>query len=445
MDNPFVKFITITLPMNADVSKLQKDLDQSENKKRFDYSGYSSIVTYIPNFKGINGKEPDAYIRAVNPQDRFYKFLMDESGVQLTKNFIDITASETSWGCIVTEDYLHKLGYNNIDIPYIYYINPLDGKDQLLPIAVSGVVKQLPDYLDCIVSDKLMMAIKGGINDNPLDLKMHKNDLCVFFSGKITLDEIKTKCLESGINSTPIKAMPNESHVEGLKVLFTSTDSLIDFNSIKTTFTQLNPILTYDYDIVPMPTIDLGNASHLSIPFNSLDSIGSFQNYIESNHNLIRIDMNTIEAKSNFNLFDKISVLLIILLTIFGTLLLISLMINTIMNHIDKNKMNLGTLKAFGMSNWAITGVYTSISIMLVLFITIISYMLCLLLGEYISEIVIKQIMHIKLEDGTKLFNLDLSIGLILAFWIVPILIVGLFIYSKLHKQTPGDLIYERN
>jgi hypothetical protein len=444
MDNPFVKFITINIPMGINLNDLKNDLDNKTNKTQFNYGDYSEIVTYIPNFKGINKKEPDAYIRAVKPNDQFYKFLINEPSIQLSKRIMDITLADNAWGCIVTEGYLRKLGYLNNNVSYITYINPLNGIDQYIHVPVAGVVKQLPDFMDCIVSEKLMTSIKGGLMDNPLDNSNYPNEKCVYFEGNISLNDIKTQCASSGLSAIPTAVLPEESNIPGIKVLFTNADSSFDFKAIESTFKNYKPVLTYDFNSVGINP-NLGTPGHLSIPFNSLDSIKSFQNFIENKHSRIRIDMNTIEAKSNFNLFDKISLVLILLLSLFGALLLITLMLNTIMGHIEKNKLNLGTLKAFGMSNWSITGLYTAISAMLTILITIGSYLLAYVLGDQISSFLLGSIMGINIEGGVNLFILDLNIELILTFWLIPSLIVGVFVFSKLHKKTPGDLIYERD
>jgi hypothetical protein len=447
MDNPFVRFVTVTLPMGSDIDSLTNDLNNPVNQNRFNYRGFSEIYTCIPNFQGINSKKPDAYIRAVNKDDEFYKFLLNNNDILLSEEPVDITKNETSWGCIVTEDYLKKLGYENTNISYIGYLRPsTDGtSEQIVPIPVAAVVKQLPDFYNMVVSENLYKAIKGLLVENPLDIDLHKQELCVFFETDKSKIEIENLIKNKIPNISIIKEMPNECHLQGIRLSFDTETPDADFNLLKSSYPQINMLKTLDcVNNFSIPQIKLVRPDFLSIPFSPLDSIASFQKYLEENHRLIRIDMNTVEAKSNFNFFDKISKLLTALLIGFGSILMISLLLNTILNHIEKNKTNLGTLKAFGMSNLSITLVYTIIATLLILCITISGYILSYFMGQSISAFFIKYIMQINIEAGTKLYLLNISYDLVLTFLILPILIIYIFIYTKLHNKTPGDLIYER-
>lgn len=440
MDNPFVRFITVTVTREANLENLTKDLVKSENQKHYRFNNYTKIYTSIPNFQSTSIKQPDAYIRAVDKQDSLFHFLFNESDIMISRSPVDITNNETSWGIIVTEDYLRKLGYNDLNVSYINYIKP-DSVDQIVPLPVAAVVKQLPDYLNGIVSDKLLMAINGGFEDNPLDLSIHKSELC-FFIATESVDLLKEKIKSE--YSDDIEFLENECQVNGLRCLLQTENPEYELEQIKTKFKNDSIIRTYNFNDRVMPQIYLGDPSFLSIPFNSLDSIPSFQKYIEENHNHVRIDMNTVEAKNNFNFFDKISNLLSVLLTIFGSVLLITITLNTVLNHIDQNKTNLGTLKAFGMSNLSVTLVYTSISAMLIFIITSIGYFTSFLLGNLIANIV-ASIKGMAVDPGTDLFILHIDGFLIFNFLILPVITVSVFIYFKLFNKTPGDLIYERD
>ena len=443
MDNPFVRFITVTVTREANLENLTKDLSKSENQKYYRFNQYTEIYTSIPNFQSTGIKQPDAYVRAVNKDDSLFHFLFNESDVMISHTPIDITNNETSWGIIVTEDYLRKLGYDDLNVSYINYIKPYSvDKDLIVPIPVAAVVKQLPDYLNGIVSDKLLMAINGGFEENPLDLTLHKSELC-FFIASNEIDVLKEK-INTEYSDSDIKFLENECQVNGLRCLLQTDNPDYEFEQIKSKFKNDSIIRTYNFNDKVMPSIELGKPSYLSIPFNSLDSIPAFQKYIEENHNHVRIDMNTVEAKNNFNFFDKISNLLSVLLTLFGSVLLITITLNTVLNHIDQNKTNLGTLKAFGMSNLSVTLVYTSISAMLIFIITSIGYITSLLLGNLIANLV-AGFKGMSVDPGTDLFILNIDAFLIFNFLILPVITVSIFIYFKLFRKTPGDLIYERD
>jgi hypothetical protein len=444
MDNPFVRFVTLTITREADYEALQKDLNSVANQNHYGFNKTTEIYSSIPNFQSTSTKQPDAYIRSVNKEDPLYQFLMNESGVVISNSAIDITQNETSWGIIVTEAYLQKLGYTDLNVSYINYIYP-GTEDQYVPIPVAAVVKQLPDYFNGIVSENLLMAINGGFQDNPLDISLHKSELCIFVQTDKSSNEIQQE-IQTSISdlSSNIELLPNECHLKGVRVLIPTDQPEVVFEAINNKLKNYNIIRTYYFADKPMPSADLGKPGFLSIPFTILDSVPAFQKHIEGNHNHVRIDMNTIESKNNFNFFDKVSNLLSVLLTVFGSILMIAITLNTVLNHIDKNKTNLGTLKAFGMSNISVTAVYTSISGLLILLVTISGFIFANLIGEFVSYKV-SSINNMVVDAGTSLFVLNINLGLIMTFLLIPIFIISVFIYFKLHKKTPGDLIYDRN
>jgi hypothetical protein len=445
MDNPFVKFITVTINNKTNYEELKEDLSRDEVQSRFNFRPPPSVNTTIQNFQSTGTKQPDAYLRAINANDPLYKFLLNESDISLSDNPIDITQNETSWGIIVTKDYLKKLGYSDLNVGYINYIRPANNKDDdTIPIPVAAVVEQLPDYLNGIVNEKLLISMKGGFNDNPLDISLHKSELCFFINGDVNAEEI-INTIQNKFPENQIKDLVNESHTQGKRfVLYTDTPQE-DFETIKILLKNHEVIRVYNFtDKSLPPSIESDKPDFITIPFNSLDSVSAFQKYLEENHNNVRIDMNTVEAKNNFNTFDKISSLLGLLLTMFGSVLMISITLNTILNHIEKNKTNLGTLKAFGMSNLSVTIVYTSIAAFLIFSITAIGYVFNKITGSIISNYVAK-LGNMNLSQEFNLYILEFNTTLLLIFVLFPILTVFGFIYHKLYNKTPGDLIYDRN
>ena len=445
MDNPFVRFITVTINNKTNYEELKDDLSRIEIQNRFNFSPPPSVNTTIQNFQSTGLKQPDAYLRAVNTNDPLYKFLLNESDIFLSDNPIDITDEKTSWGIIVTKDYLKKLGYSDLNVGYINYIRPANNKDDdTIPIPVAAVVEQLPDYLNGIVNDKLLMSMNGGFNDNPLDISLHNTELCFFIIGEVSSEEI-LKVIQEKFPVENIKELVNESHVQGKRFVFYTDYPKEDFESIKTLLKNYQVMRVYNFtDKALPPTIESEKPSFITIPFNSLDSVSAFQKYLEENHNNVRIDMNTVEAKSNFNTFDKISNLLGLLLTIFGSVLMISITLNTILNHIEKNKTNLGTLKAFGMSNLSVTIVYTGIAAFLIFSITAIGFVFNKITGSIISNYVAK-LGNMNISQEFNLYVLEFNTTLLLIFVLFPILTVFGFIYRKLYNKTPGDLIYDRD
>lgn len=130
-------------------------------------------------------------------------------------------------------------------------------------------------------------------------------------------------------------------------------------------------------------------------------------------------------------------------LILFSIIAILFFTINLILNHIDKNKKNLGTLKAFGLSNKLIITIYSLISTILVTIAFFISYILSFILGGLFLKQLVK-ISNISI-DNTIMYE-SFGVGWLLLFFIgIPIISIAYWIMIKLKDTTPGDLIYNRH
>jgi len=451
MDNPFIKFVSVVLPHNFDDKNDYKgDLDNSKNKQQFGYSNYNLIPTYYPNFKGINEKEPAGYMRMINTDDEIYKFIMSDSNMLLTPNAVSL--NNTTWSCIVTESYLKKLGYEDFtQIPFINYILPgnNDTSNIYVPIAIAAIVKQLPDNHDLFVGENLFFSIRGDFEgDNPLDITNigHKNYVTAFIQTDEDEETIKSKLKELGILDYYVISNVKPSYVNGIVIKSTimNSNTADDFNLLKLKLNKYKVLRYYDFSAATgsssiKPDID---PDKLIINFSSLDSVRSFQAYLLEKHKL-KIDLNTVEAKENFNFFDKISSILSLILSSFSILLIIYVITSMMFEHIEKNKKNLGTLKAFGLSNSSITILYSMIALVVIFIIFIIGYLITQLLGGMISNYVL-HMYQLNIANDSSIFILNFDIKLVCWFILFPLVSTALFLTLKLRNKTPGDLIYER-
>ena len=174
------------------------------------------------------------------------------------------------------------------------------------------------------------------------------------------------------------------------------------------------------------------------VEINDLNKVEVFENWCNKNN--LALDMSDIENSNNFKLFSTLSNLLSLFLKSISIAFLIIILSRLIIEHINKNSKNLGTLKAFGLSNKFIIITYSSISAVIITVIFHFVYILVLLTGESISELLV-------LSQNTKtppLFHLPLEINLYLYFVFIPIVVISLTLYNRIKNVTPGDLIFER-
>tara|TARA_B110000259_G_C13647214_1_gene254800 strand:- start:177 stop:494 length:318 start_codon:yes stop_codon:yes gene_type:complete len=105
--------------------------------------------------------------------------------------------------------------------------------------------------------------------------------------------------------------------------------------------------------------------------------------------------------------------------------------------------MNLGTLKAFGLSNNSIILIYSSISIALITSAFIFSYFISSLVGNFSINLIAH---WFDIGDSSTLNYISDSIYSLISFFIIiPSLCIYIKLWFTLRDSTPGDLIYGRD
>ena len=432
MDDPFIKFVKVTKPLFGKEVSI-KDFEKKDLKSKFSYGEVSEVHIIFRGFMNTSGKEENASARLIDEESEFFKFMSSDSDVFLT----DTNFTDNEFGCIVTTKFLEKLGYDNLDVDYINYVNFGQKNRDLLPIPISGVVKQLPDYADILISKKFYNSIKRK-DYNCLDIEDYNHKTYLQFY----LPEIK---------KIPATLLENGYSIESKDILLFNNGIIIkkygiqnyNFEREKALKQFPKAIQFYDYHQIDCTAAAKlkSDPEYFSFSFNNLDNIKLFKEYLHNKFKL-KIDMSTIEAKENFNFFNKLANLLSVSLIFFSVFSIFIFTTNLINNHIDKTKRNLGTLKAFGLGNNSVILIYTLISSLLVVSAFTVAYLLSYILGSIILDSLIN-IFNISIENVIEYINLDI-LHLIIAFIIIPILTISLRIWSKLKDATPGDLIYER-
>ena len=145
------------------------------------------------------------------------------------------------------------------------------------------------------------------------------------------------------------------------------------------------------------------------------------------------------KIKKNLKLFERIIEILYYALMIFTITSIIFFITNTLISHLNANKKSLGTLKAFGLSNSYIVGLYSLISFFIIGVTFIVAYFCSDILGQYILGLYLE---YMGINQFTY-FPLDWYV-LIPLMVFVPLLIILRKVFVYLNNVTPGDLIYER-
>ena len=464
MESPFVTFVGIEIPYKKIrenrnfVDTLENRLNSRVIKDRFQIEDHSFFGFTYPIFQTADrSKKVQANARQIKYNDPLYTHIfeniLNDKNRRLLPNYIDFAGGNNDWSLIVTKSYLDKLGYSLNSAPaYLEYYNPRN-VHTMMPIPLGAVVPQLPDGVDLLVSQDLYSSF-AKTDDNPLFLSDHDSYIRRYF-----IEDLESR------NAT------REKIESQLKVIFKSTEkfqnlqfevpetcipgAIITLNNISDTnlFVQLmksngfgaKRIYNFNSVGVSERDEDRNDPDHLNVQFSELEMIEDFEKYMVQEPLGLSIDMNVIEAGKNFKLFSKISKILSVVLAIFSIVFIITYLTRSMIEHIDKNAKNLGTLKAFGLSNEAIAWIYTGISGVLVIGVFSVSLGLVLLLGPGVTDFIIKSIGIITTEPDA-FFSLtgEFKVLLFLCFVVAPVSIIGFTIFRKIKGKSPGDLIYER-
>ena len=149
--------------------------------------------------------------------------------------------------------------------------------------------------------------------------------------------------------------------------------------------------------------------------------------------------MSQVSSKENFNAVSVMANILSWAMIVFSMVCIIMFIVNMLQSYFQKVKRNMGTFKAFGISSSELINVYVLILLVIVISAIIISLSVTWLIQLLLPVLGL-------LKDGQ--FNY-LSLWNMKTVWSVIIVIVATVVtvrvvMTRLLRQTPGDLIYDR-
>ena len=149
--------------------------------------------------------------------------------------------------------------------------------------------------------------------------------------------------------------------------------------------------------------------------------------------------MSQVSSKENFNAVSVMANILSWAMIVFSMVCIIMFIVNMLQSYFQKVKRNMGTFKAFGISSAELINVYV-----LILLAIVVSAVLISLSVTWLIQLLLPVVGLLK--DGQfnylSLWNLKTvcSIAIVIIATVVTVRVV----MSRLLRQTPGDLIYDR-
>ena len=474
MNDPFTFWLNVNkyeLPTSKNLSLVKDGLDKDALRTRY---LFDDIQTEFSSSLDLFGPGEKFNLFRIQYYERMgsdlIKKVLDEDNV-ITADGKRLSISpdsinERSLGLIMTLDAVKKLGYNLNSIPaFVDCRVYLRGTDSLkiktiggyvkAPVPLLAVVRRLPLNKDILASKYLNLQYDDQSYPEPFNLNKERyvRKLYFFVPSEVSdFEQGALQCLPDSLHGPTAAVMATETSVQerlyswqqgNIKTVYADeTRGLPPIDAIKdierkimSKYESRGVKRVYNYDESSGSVDDRSDSDNgLSIHFNKLDSIRSFERYMKDVWN-VQLEMSQVNSKDNFNAVSAMANVLTIALLLFSILSIIIFIVNMMQSYFQKVKRNLGTFKAFGISTSELTKVYVVIIVGIVV-VALVVAMAIVWITEMILPLKEGEFKYIILWNSMTMW----AVLIILISTICSVLIV----MRRLLRQTPGDLIYDR-
>ena len=433
MQDPYIRYIDVQKPQN---DKLDKEITIDKAKDLIN----DSTLSLSPQFSKGTNKRFNIKIENIelkddlpplgmllSQDDLFYKDIKSKTGANkklLTKS----TFSDVGFGLILTKELFEDFGFiDDSSWRKIAFIE-IEIKNEYVKLPVAEVVEELRNNCKFAFSKNFLNCVSNYSKVFSEEYDGYKGISTYFLP--------KTTSIPLGIDSSfsmievPQKLSAN-CYKQGIMVESQDTNARINSEGA----IKVNDIRKNDLE-----NVDSFDVDYFTFHLKDLSKIDTLAERIKKDFDIL-IEKSKIEEKRTIELFDFISTLLYLTLLLFTILTIILFIVNILISHLNSNKRSLGTLKAFGLSNNYIIGLYSGITLFLVGVSFIIAYISTEFIGQYALKLLIPS--QFLMIDNLTYINLDLWV-LVLFMILIPVTIILARVFKYLHNVTPGDLIYER-
>lgn len=461
MDDPFIRWMGIEVPhvYLDNVHEIMEDLNRNVLKDSFNIAEMGGYTQYTLFFlKEDSVHQFQAMGRTVTHDNKIFSKINEEKNLIL--GFPSM--KEHDIGLIITQELLDELGYKNKP-PHINMSFPVtDTEYRPVPVPVIAVVHQLPGRSH-FVTTPYFHNKRNYSRYNPFNIldEEYSRELQFFAAtDKSKANEIGKDLMEFIGESLEWKEALidytvepyTECYKEGFKIRIIfdedwSSHTQLDMimNQVRIGFgVKKNLSRIYTYNLSGHETFKK-RYDYVSVYFNTLDKIREFQAYIDENHNL-KIDMSQVESKENYNFVSRLTRIISVFLICFSILSIVFFIINILKSHIEKIKQNLGTFKAFGLSNASLIRIYVFITMRFLILSGLVALLLAYALGSIGAVRGFLSLFNTVVEENQTYFDLInwVTFAALASIIIINGVIVR-FSLAGVLSRTPGDLIYSRD
>ena len=463
MNDPFTNWVNISNGFGSDnFDDFREAIAQEDVQQHYGFSDVQS-----DNYFSLSMLGKDGGIHYL--QCRFFERLnsglvhaiLSPENVVAECAISDSLLQDETYGFVLTRDVLYKLGYTEDSIPaYINYlsfsrgadscgVHMIEGDFAAAPVPVLGVVRRLPMNMD-IIAAKFFYEQYNNDNTYPLNLNNieYQRKLLYYIDPSVADFEEKVSGLVPDTLKSSLEILEDpqpqlQSWKPGkmMSIYIGTNESPLEAYQelnveILKTFPSDKVIRLYDYN---SSDFTLSLSSFVSVNFNNLDSIRAFEKFAKEQYN-VQIEMSQVNSKENFNAVSVMANILSLAMIVFSIICIIMFIVNMLQSYFQKVKHNLGTFKAFGMGSDELIRVYV-----LILLAIVVSAVILALGVAWLIQLLLP--IFGVLKDGEFNYLSLWSIKTLLSIIIVIVATVATVrvVMSKLLKQTPGDLIYDRD
>jgi len=435
LNDTFVNYLAVEIPFSKntplEVKGFLQNLNSSEVRSNF---AIDTVTTYkvvqLPFYMANNFESEYLQGRLITYEDPLTSILFSkENKVCGDDNF----ENERDLGIVVTSKFLKKLGYKS-DARVIYLDNgEIDQNNKRkinikVPIPIRAIVKEIPGKNNFLISEYFLKCYKV-IDHCVFSLAASQRKRIIFYFDGSNIEakefEKSLKSLLGNLNIKETKSMNSNNLKDSIenKLENESHNLAVDFSKDTCTYFPNG-----GYEIA----VNFNDEPYdYKTTLNVLDKI----TYIE-------IDTGAVKEKKNFSYISKMTLLISILLVLFAILAISLFISNLLKTHLNKVKTNLGTYKAFGLSDKESQSIYMRIMLKFIAIGMVVSIAVAFILGKII-EVGVDSWLNI--DDQSDYFILFDSQTYVLLITIISVtVVVSRFNIKKILSKTPGDLIYNR-
>jgi len=458
MDDPFINWVDIIVRQKISDKNSKMPLVDflNDSKQRDSIQFEAPEENYLLNIDFRHqekGKNIQLQGRSIDSHSSILPKILDESNV-ITRRVANIPLKDNELGLIVTQGTLSDLGYKEvpafIDLALSYddetchNLGIEGGINGNYPVAfpVIAVVKQLPGMNSFLFTRRFLQDCSAS-NKTSYDITDEENNRVLLIVGEKSGVEAIAKQMSNSDYTTNVTPYRETWNDELYAVSIESSnesyeDAMAEYNLLYKNLANTYSGITRIYDFQPIQSYSLDDPAYYSVQIKNLANIKLFQKRLYEKCG-IKLEMTSVDQKNNFQFVQRMGNILSVCIIFIAVLFICFFIYFMLSTHFQRIQRNLGTFKAFGISNSSLYYIY----VVLLLRITIAAFAIAFVFA-WVCNTGLNLITQIEL--GYKWIDVQVWQNLLLLILAVVAAIVASYLVARVKLQhTPGDLIYNRN